>query len=98
MTVQQAYERLLEAPASGPTIWPGSGVFWFRSFRTVSCIASSQNASTSSRSCTFTDSRVTGGHGSEALLHNNAVEQTAGSHSLAAAAHRERYAHREAIT
>ena len=31
--------------------------------------------------------------GGDAKTHNNAVEQTAGSHALAAAAHCERYAH-----
>ena len=49
----------------------GSGAFSFRSFPSVCCIASSLNASRSSRSCTFTANQVTGDHGFEALLAMN---------------------------
>src|SRR6266511_2430682 len=72
----------------------GSGVSWSRSFLMVSCIASSLSASISSRSCIFTVDQATGGPASETALPNNAREQTAGSHSLAAAAHCRRWASR----
>jgi hypothetical protein len=87
-TVQNAYQRLAEFPVSGAPLAAGSGVFWFRSFPTACCIASSLTASTSSRSCTFTVGQATGGRGFEGGLPNNTFDRTAGAHSLAAAGHR----------
>jgi hypothetical protein len=66
-----------------------SDVFSFQSFHTVSCIASSLSASTSSRSCTFTVGQATGAHDSDRGLPNNMFDRTVGAHSLAAAGQRE---------
>ena len=52
------------------------GVFWFRSFPTVSCIALSLTASTSWQSCIFTVGQVTGVHDSETVLPNNRLERS----------------------
>ena len=93
-TVQQAYERLLEAPASGPPFGRWLRRLLVPKFPYGLLYRVEPNASTSSRSCTFTDVRVTDGHGSEALLPTSAAAQTAGSHSLTAAARRERYTHK----
>jgi hypothetical protein len=53
-----------------------SGEFWYRSFPTVFCIASSLTESTSSRSCTFTGGPDTGGPGAETLLTNSRLERS----------------------
>src|SRR5437899_12511765 len=59
-----------------------SGVFWFRSFPTVSCIASSLTASTSSQSCISTVGQVTGVHDSELVLPNNRLERSGSTRPL----------------
>ena len=79
LTVHRTYERLLAHPGSLAVC---SGVFWFRSFPTVSCIASSLTASTSSQSCISTVGQVTGVHDSELVLPNNRLERS-GSTSAA---------------
>jgi len=66
LTIQRTYERLLESPASEHRLVADSGVVWFRSSLTAFCTESRLTASTSSRSCTFSVARATGGHASEA--------------------------------
>lgn len=88
LDVSDEIARILFEGELAHRVAAGSGVFSFRSFPTVSCIASSLSASPSSQSCIFTVDQGTGGRGSEALLPNSAFDRTAGSSALAAAAQR----------
>jgi hypothetical protein len=74
-TVQSAYERLRDLPASGAPFGRRLRDSSFQSFRTVFSIASSLSGSTSLPSCTFTAAQVTGGHDFETVLPDHGLER-----------------------
>jgi hypothetical protein len=65
LTIQRTYERLLEFPTAEAPFGRRLRRVLVPKFPTAFCTESKLTTSTSSRSCTFTVARVTGGHGSE---------------------------------